>query len=75
MMRIRSVVWALVGVTAIVQAAPAGSIYARGRARTQSLFTDDVARDVGDVLTIIIEEQSKIDNESSRAAAGRRPAG
>ena len=66
-MKVREVLLALGAVLVIVaQAAQAGSIYARGRARTQSLFTDDVARDVGDVLTIIIEEESKIENESSR---------
>jgi flagellar L-ring protein precursor FlgH len=49
-----------------VVSAPAGSIYARGRARTQAIFTDDVARNIGDVLTIVIEEQSKIENASQR---------
>jgi len=49
-----------------VVSALAGSIYARGRARTQAIFTDDVAHNIGDVLTIVIEEQSKIENASQR---------
>jgi flagellar L-ring protein precursor FlgH len=59
-------VWAGLLLALAVVPAMGGSIYARGRARTQSLFTDDVARNVGDVLTITIEEESKIQNESSR---------
>ena len=44
----------------------AGSIWARGTRRTRSLFTDDTARDVGDILTIVIDEQSTIENETTR---------
>ena len=64
-MRVHAVA-ALMLATLAVSQVQAGSIYSRGRARTQSLFTDDVARSVGDVLTIVIEEESKIENESSR---------
>jgi flagellar L-ring protein precursor FlgH len=43
-----------------------GSIWAKAKNRSQSLLTDDTARNVGDVLTIVIEEQSKIENASER---------
>ncbi len=44
----------------------AGSIYARASHRTKSLLTDDTARQIGDVLTIVIAEKSKIESETSR---------
>ena len=44
----------------------AGSIWARGTRRTRELFTDDTARDIGDVLTIVIDEKSKIENTTNR---------
>ncbi|MHC4295078.1 MAG: flagellar basal body L-ring protein FlgH [Planctomycetota bacterium] len=47
-------------------AANAGSIWAKGSRRTCQLFTDSKAQDLGDVLTIVIEEDSKIENETSR---------
>jgi len=43
-----------------------GSIWARGQRRTRALFADDTAREIGDVLTVVIEEKSKIDNETNR---------
>jgi len=46
--------------------APAGSIWAKSAARHQSLYTDDKAKDLGDSITIVIEEQSKIENETNR---------
>ena len=49
-----------------VPVAEAGSIWAKGAARTRALHTDDTARKTGDMLTIIIEEQSTVENESSR---------
>ncbi len=45
---------------------PAGSIWDKGHARTQSILTDDIARHVGDTLTITINEKSEIANETSR---------
>jgi len=43
-----------------------GSIWAKSKRASASLTTDDTARNIGDVLTIIIEEQSKIENETNR---------
>jgi flagellar L-ring protein precursor FlgH len=47
--------------------AEAGSIWARGEKQTQVLYADDTAAQVGDVLTIIIEEKSKIENDTTRS--------
>jgi len=51
-----------------VAAAPAlgGSIWAKAACRKAAMHTDDTARRVGDVLTIIISEHSVIDNETNR---------
>lgn len=53
-------------VLALAAPADAGSIWAKGGARTQGIFADDTARQIGDVLTIIIEERSVIENETER---------
>jgi len=47
-------------------AAEGGSIWAKSRGRARKLYTDDTARKVGDSLTIVIEEQAKIENEVTR---------
>lgn len=46
--------------------AEAGSIWAKARGRAEKIYTDDTARKVGDSLTIVIEEQTKIENEVTR---------
>jgi len=62
----------LIGITAalVVMAAPtaarADSLWAASPNRTRSLFADDTAHDVGDVLTIAIREESTVDNETNR---------
>ncbi len=57
---------ALAAVCLWAAAAGAGSIWAKGGARTRSIFADDTARQIGDVLTIVIEERSVIENETER---------
>ncbi len=57
---------ALAAVCLWAAAAGAGSIWAKGSARTRSIFADDTARQIGDVLTIVIEERSVIENETER---------
>jgi flagellar L-ring protein FlgH len=42
----------------------AGSIWAKRGKTVQSLYADDVARHIGDVLTIKIDEGSKVDNKA-----------
>jgi flagellar L-ring protein precursor FlgH len=45
----------------------ADSIWAKGNRSTRATVRDDVARDVGDVLTIVISERSVIDQTTSRS--------
>jgi len=44
----------------------AESIWAKRDKNMRGLYTDDVARSIGDVLTIIIIEDSKVDNKAKR---------
>lgn len=44
----------------------AGSIWAKRDKNMKDLYADDVARQIGDVLTIKISEDSKIDNKAKR---------
>jgi flagellar L-ring protein precursor FlgH len=46
----------------------AGSLWEKGNRRTRNLFADDTAREVGDLLTILINERSIIDNKTDRNA-------
>jgi len=60
--------WAAVATVLLAAASPAGagSIWARANDRIRPLHTDDTARRTGDMLTIVIEEHSVIENETSR---------
>lgn len=44
----------------------AGSIWAKRDKNMKDLYADDVARSIGDILTIQISEDSKIDNKAKR---------
>jgi flagellar L-ring protein precursor FlgH len=44
----------------------AGSIWAKRDKNTKALYADDVARKIGDILTIKISEDSKVDNKAKR---------
>lgn len=44
----------------------AGSIWAKRDKNRRDIYADDVARNIGDVLTIQITEDSKIDNKAKR---------
>jgi flagellar L-ring protein FlgH len=44
----------------------AGSIWARRDKSMQGVYTDDVARRIGDILTIRIAEESTVDNKAKR---------
>jgi flagellar L-ring protein precursor FlgH len=46
--------------------AHAGSIWAKRDKNLKSLYVDDVARGIGDTLTIKIIEESKVDNKGKR---------
>jgi len=56
----------VVAVAAGLHPARAGSIWARGEPRARAAYTDDTARRRGDSLTIVINERSRIDNETNR---------
>lgn len=45
---------------------PAGSIWAKRDTNMRTVYADDVARHIGDVLTIKIVEDSKVDNKAKR---------
>ena len=62
-----NVLVAALGVLAVSAPMQAGSLWASAPHRSRGLFADDTAHDVGDVLTIIINERSSVDNETSRA--------
>ena len=47
----------------------AGSIWSKRNANSKPLYADDKANQIGDVLTIIINEDSKVDNKVKRDLA------
>jgi flagellar L-ring protein precursor FlgH len=56
----------IVVVLASVTTLDAGSIWAKRDKDIGNLYADDVARNIGDVLTIVINESSKVDNKAKR---------
>jgi len=48
------------------QGLQAGSIWAKRDKNMKELYADDVARQIGDILTISITENSKVDNKAKR---------
>ncbi len=44
----------------------AGSIWAKRNKNMKAIYADDVARQIGDVITITITENSKVDNKAKR---------
>lgn len=66
MNRIARVAVGLFILAAWAAAAFGGSIWAKGQTGAHRLYADDTAKRVGDNLTILIEEQSKIENETTR---------
>ena len=57
---------ALVAVLWATTVSEAGSIWAKTKGRARALHADDSARKIGDSLTIIIDERSVIENETTR---------
>jgi flagellar L-ring protein precursor FlgH len=56
----------MIVVLSLAASAQAGSIWAKRDKNMRDLFIDDVARKIGDVLTVKIIEDSKIDNKAKR---------
>ncbi len=44
----------------------AGSVWAKRDKNMKALYADDTARRIGDILTIIVTEDSKVDNKAKR---------
>lgn len=57
---------AAVFVVCLSDCAYSGSIWAKRDKNMRDLYADDVARQIGDVLTIRISEASKVDNKAKR---------
>jgi len=64
--RLRLTVAAALAVLALSDSLQAGSIWAKRGKTVPAIYADDVARRIGDVLTIRIEEDSKVDNKAKR---------
>ena len=63
----RKTIWVvLIGVLLLTESLPAGSIWARRGKNMKAVYADDVARRIVDVLTIMITEDSKVDNKAKR---------
>jgi len=65
-MKHHALCWMALAALVLTAAAPAGSIWDRGQRRTRAIFSDDSAADIGDSLTIKIEEASTIGNKTAR---------
>ncbi len=53
-------------VLSCINCAEADSIWAKRDKNMRTMYADDVARQIGDILTIIITEDSKVDNKAKR---------
>lgn len=62
----RRLMIALLLVGLVAPHAEAGSIWAKRSKNARDVFTDDVARNVGDVITILVSEASRIQNKAKR---------
>ncbi len=61
-----TILCAAVAWLALGSALQAGSIWAKRDSNMKTLYADDVARNIGDVLTIMVTEDSKVDNKAKR---------
>ena len=64
--RINFVLILMVWIFLVTSCSQAGSIWAKRDKNMKALYADDIARNIGDVLTIKITEDSKIDNKAKR---------
>jgi flagellar L-ring protein precursor FlgH len=55
-----------ISVFLLANCSQAGSIWAKRDKNMKELYADDVARQIGDILTIKITEDSKVDNKAKR---------
>jgi len=64
--KIISIFVSVVFMFCLAASSQAGSIWAKRDKNMRALYADDVARRIGDVLTIKITEDSKVDNKAKR---------
>jgi flagellar L-ring protein precursor FlgH len=66
----KKMVWLIttivIGLFILASYAPADSIWAKRDKNARAVYVDDTARQIGDVLTVIISEASKVDNKVNR---------
>jgi flagellar L-ring protein FlgH len=55
-----------ISVFLLANCSQAGSIWAKRDKNMKEIYADDVARQIGDILTIKISEDSKVDNKAKR---------
>jgi len=65
-MNIRPLALAALAVLAFASICSAGSIWAKRDVNQKDLYADDKAYRIGDVLTVLVAEDSKIDNKANR---------
>jgi flagellar L-ring protein precursor FlgH len=56
----------LIAVLSLTDSLSAGSIWGKRDKNMQAVYADDVARSIGDILTIKIAEESMVDNKAKR---------
>jgi len=61
-----AIICALAVLLCLAPSLQAGSIWAKRDSNMKTLYADDVARNIGDVLTILVTEDSKVDNKAKR---------
>ncbi len=64
--KITEIVTVLMIITVFASITQAGSIWAKRDKDMKSLYADDTARKIGDVLTVVISETTKIDSKVKR---------
>ena len=64
--KVKSVLFLLVFVLFSANFSKAGSIWAKRGKNMKDLYSDDVARQIGDILTIKVTENSTVDNKAKR---------
>jgi flagellar L-ring protein precursor FlgH len=62
----RGAFFCLLSLVLIANCAQGGSIWAKRDKSIRNIYADDTARNIGDVLTIKVTEDSKIDNKAKR---------
>lgn len=67
MYRVSQLPAAVLIIAMVAGSAAAGSIYSKASHRTRSIYADDTARDVGDLLTIQISERTVVSSDTNRS--------